>query len=130
MPRADHFFAYRISRSVFTPTLSCCPLRGAICQKKKSNLTFNCFYCKYQIEKAFAIFMSQNDLIYTLHFIIVKSLRVESSDGLGMEKVAFGRVRVYPNFQMSGSGMSGIESSRVRAGNFGLGYTRTHHYFQ
>ena len=31
-----------------------------------------------------------------------------SSDGSGMEKVGFGKVRVYPNFQMSGSGMSGI----------------------
>ena len=28
-----------------------------------------------------------------------------------MEKVGFGRVRVYPNSQMSGSGMSGIEKS-------------------
>ena len=26
----------------------------------------------------------------------------------GIEKVGFGRVRVYSNFQMSGSGMSGI----------------------
>ena len=33
---------------------------------------------------------------------------IETSDGSGMEKVGFGRVRVYQNFQMSGSGMSGI----------------------
>ena len=31
-----------------------------------------------------------------------------------MEKVGFGRVRVYPNSWMSCSGMSGIEKSRVR----------------
>ena len=48
------------------------------------------------------------------------------SDGSGMEKVGFGRVRVYPNFQMSGSGMSGIEKSWVLAGIFGFGYTWTH----
>ena len=30
------------------------------------------------------------------------------SDGSGMEKVGFGRVRLYPNFQLSGSDMSGI----------------------
>ena len=30
------------------------------------------------------------------------------SDGSGMEKVGFGRVWVYPNFLMSGSGISGI----------------------
>ena len=30
------------------------------------------------------------------------------SDGSGMEKVRFGRGRVYPNFQKSGWGMSGI----------------------
>ena len=30
------------------------------------------------------------------------------SDGSGMEKVGFGRVRVYQNIQVSGSGMSGI----------------------
>ena len=29
-------------------------------------------------------------------------------DGSGMEKVGFGLVRVYPNSQKSGSGMSGI----------------------
>ena len=34
---------------------------------------------------------------------------LEISDGSGMEKVGFRRVRVYPNFQMSGPGMSGIE---------------------
>ena len=33
---------------------------------------------------------------------------VWDTDGSGMEKVRFGRVRVYPNFQMLGSGMSGI----------------------
>ena len=33
---------------------------------------------------------------------------VSTSDGSGMEKVGFARVRVYPNFQMSGSGMSSI----------------------
>ena len=33
----------------------------------------------------------------------------KNSDGSGMEKVGFGRVRLYPNFQMSGSGMSSIE---------------------
>ena len=34
--------------------------------------------------------------------------RVFTSVGSGMEKDGFGRVRVFPNFQMSGSGMSGI----------------------
>ena len=32
----------------------------------------------------------------------------DTSDGSGMEKVGFGRVRVYPKFEMSGSGISGI----------------------
>ena len=45
----------------------------------------------------------------------------------GIEKVVFGRARVYPNFEKSGSSMSGIEQSQVRAGIFGFGYTRTHH---
>ena len=35
--------------------------------------------------------------------------KATTSDASGMEKVWFGRVRVYPNFQMSGSGISGIE---------------------
>ena len=30
------------------------------------------------------------------------------SDGLGMEKVGFGRVQVYPIFQMSGSGIGKV----------------------
>ena len=42
-------------------------------------------------------------------------------------EVGFGRVRVYPTFEMSGSGMSGIGKSRGRAGIFGFEYTRTHH---
>ena len=38
-----------------------------------------------------------------------------------MEKVGFGRTRVYPKFEMSGSGMSGIRGvgfGRVRVLNF------------
>ena len=34
------------------------------------------------------------------------------SDGLGIEKVGFGRVRVFPNFEMSGSGITGMEKFR------------------
>ena len=45
-----------------------------------------------------------------------------------IEKVGLGQVRVCPNFQMSGSGMWGMEKSRIRAGIFGFGYTWTHHY--
>ena len=40
--------------------------------------------------------------------------RTAPSDGSGMEKVGFGRVRVYLNFQMLGSGMSGIEKVGFR----------------
>ena len=34
--------------------------------------------------------------------------RVWNSDGSGMEKVGFGRVQIYLNFEKSGSGISGI----------------------
>ena len=40
----------------------------------------------------------------------LESLKITSdSDGLGMKKVRYGQVWVYPNSQMLGSGMSGIE---------------------
>ena len=42
--------------------------------------------------------------------------KVKISDGSGMEKFGFGRVQVYPNSWTLGSGMSGIEKSRVQAG--------------
>ena len=45
---------------------------------------------------------------------ILFSCKIEISDGSGMEKVGFGRIRVYPNFQMYDSGMSGI--GKVRFG--------------
>ena len=32
----------------------------------------------------------------------------DCSTGLGLEKVVFGRIRVYPNYQMSVFGMCGI----------------------
>ena len=54
-------------------------------------------------------------------------IRPGTSDGSGTEKVGFGRVREFPKFEKSGSGMSGIEKTRVRAGIFGFGNSRTHH---
>ena len=43
------------------------------------------------------------------------------SDGSGMEKVGFGRVRIYPKFEMSGTGISGMRGvgfGRVRVLKF------------
>ena len=44
----------------------------------------------------------QNGIIWYKVFLLC------ASDGSGMEKFGFGRVWVYPNFHMLGSGMSGI----------------------
>ena len=72
-------------------------------------------------------------------FLLIKKVTQNMYDLLTFSKpsldwwwVGYGkiRVRVYPNSWMSGSGMSGIEKSRVRSGNFGFGYTRTHHYIK
>ena len=54
--------------------------------------------------------------------------RLKTSNGSCTEKVGFGRVREFPKFEKSGSGLSGIEKTRVRAGIFGFGNSRTHHY--
>ena len=48
---------------------------------------------------------------------LIKESKVIISDRSGMKKVVFGRVRVYPTFEMTGSGMSGI-------GKLGLGRVR------
>ena len=53
--------------------------------------------------------------------------QTETSNGSGTEKVGFGRVREFPKFEKSGSGLSGIEKTRVWAGIFGFGNSQTHH---
>ena len=44
-----------------------------------------------------------------------------TSDGSGTEKVGFGRVREFPKFENSGSGISDIKKIGS-AGNWNLGY--------
>ena len=48
---------------------------------------------------------------------MTKNLISQSSDGSGMEKVGFGRVRLYPNFQMSCQ----VRVFRVCTGKVGFG---------
>ena len=54
--------------------------------------------------------------------------RLKTSNGSGTKKVGFGRVREFPTFERSGSGLLGIEKTRVWVGIFGFGNSRTHHY--
>jgi len=59
--------------------------------------------------------------------LVSKITRITRLGYFRVLKSGLGRVRVYPTFEITGSGMSGIEKSRVQAGIFGFGYTRTHH---
>ena len=44
---------------------------------------------------------------------MLKIRLLHTSDGSGMKKVGFGLVRVWLNFQMSGSGMSGTPKQKI-----------------
>ena len=74
--------------------------------------------------------MNKNQLQKLLFVCLTKEITRNIRLGyVRVLKSGFRRVRVYPKFEMSGSGMSDIGKSRVRAGIFGSGYTRTHHYY-
>ena len=63
----------------------------------------------------------------TIYLELIGILLESGSDGSGTEKVGFGRVREFPKFERSCSGLSGIEKTRVMAGIFWFGNSRTHH---